>query len=152
VAPVLKRSLELSVQFFLTKYPTMFSNSPRCRVPHVNLDVLRETMHEADVASRFGLKNENDFIQWMQRENETFAARTEKQWVKARPKVSVSHLPHTASLIAHTRLTLSFFISQVGKGAAGTNAAYVKALGKATDSGFFLGMSDTWLETKEGGK
>jgi hypothetical protein len=45
-----------------------------------------------------------------------------------------------------------FFISQVGKGAAGTNAAYVKALGKATDSGFFLGMSDTWLETKEGGK
>jgi hypothetical protein len=108
VAPVLKRSLELSVQFFLTKYPTMFSNSPRCRVPHVNLDVLRETMHEADVASRFGLKNENDFIQWMQRENETFAARTEKQWVKARPKVSVSHLPHTASLIAHTRLTLSF--------------------------------------------
>ena len=112
-----------SSRITMPAYPAMFSESTRCKIPNVNLDVLREQLHEAEVASRFGLKTEADFVAWMAAENARLGDRTEKQWVRMRPKR--------------------------GRGSAGSKEAYLKALAKAREHGFFLGMCETWLDVKE---
>ena len=123
VAPEMKWALEGAASALKAAYPAMFSESTRCKIPNVNLDVLREQLHEAEVASRFGLKTEADFVAWMAAENARLGDRTEKQWVRMRPKR--------------------------GRGSAGSKEAYLKALAKAREHGFFLGMCETWLDVKE---
>jgi hypothetical protein len=101
----------------------MFSESARCKIPNVNLDALREQLHEAEVARRFGLRTESDFTAWMGAENARLAGRSEKQWLRLRPKR--------------------------GRGSAGSKEAYLKALAKAREHGLFLGMCETWLDVKD---
>ena len=124
--PGMKWALEGAAQHFASKYPAMFSNSVRCKLPNLNLDLFRETLHEAEVGSRFNLANEADFITWMSAENEKLSNRSEKEWIKRRPKR--------------------------GKGSTGSKLQYVKALQKAKEHGFFLGMTDVWLDVKESEK
>lgn len=38
------------------RYPAMFKPSHACRPPHLNVDVLREEVHKADVLSRFQVR------------------------------------------------------------------------------------------------
>ena len=57
---------------------------------------------------------------WLLAENERLAARSDEEWVASRPKR--------------------------GRGSGGTVASFQKALAKARDNNFFLGMDFTWLE------
>ena len=86
VAPEMKWALEGAAGALKNKYPAMFSESARCKIPNVNLDALREQLHEAEVARRFGLRTESDFTAWMGAENARLAGRSEKQWLRLRPK------------------------------------------------------------------
>ena len=122
VSPEMKWALEGAAGALKAEYPAMFSESTRCKIPNVNLDVIREQLHEAEVARRFGLRTELDFLEWMSAENARLGARTEKQWLRLRPKR--------------------------GRGSAGSKEAYLKALAKAREHGFFLGMCETWLDVK----
>ena len=122
VPPEMKWALEGAAGTLKAQYPAMFSESVRCKIPNVNLDVLREQLHEAEVARRFGLRTESDFTAWMGAENARLAGRSEKQWLRLRPKR--------------------------GRGSAGSKEAYLKALAKAREHGFFLGMCETWLDVK----
>ena len=123
VKPEMKWALEGAATALKNQYPAMFSESARCKIPNVNLDALREQLHEAEVASRFGLNTEADFVAWLLAENKRLGDRTEKQWMRARPKR--------------------------GRGSAGSKETYLKALAKAREHGFFLGMCETWLDVKE---
>jgi hypothetical protein len=123
VAPEMKWALEGAAGALKNKYPAMFSESARCKIPNVNLDALREQLHEAEVARRFGLRTESDFTAWMGAENARLAGRSEKQWLRLRPKR--------------------------GRGSAGSKEAYLKALAKAREHGLFLGMCETWLDVKD---
>ena len=122
VPPEMKWALEGAAGTLKAQYPAMFSESVRCKIPNVNLDVLREQLHEAEVARRFSLRTERDFLDWMSAENARLGARAEKQWLRLRPKR--------------------------GRGSAGSKEAYLKALAKAREHGFFLGMCETWLDVK----
>jgi len=123
MAPEMKWALEGAAGALKNKYPAMFSESARCKIPNVNLDALREQLHEAEVARRFGLRTESDFTAWMGAENARLAGRSEKQWLRLRPKR--------------------------GRGSAGSKEAYLKALAKAREHGLFLGMCETWLDVKD---
>ena len=89
----------------------------------MNIDALREELHGAEVGSRLGLTTEDDLVGWMLKVNAELAERSEKQWLRLRPKR--------------------------GRGSAGSKEAYLKALAKAREHGLFLGMCETWLDAKD---
>jgi len=117
-----KRALDGAASFFAKKYPSMFSESARCKLPNLNVDALREQLHDAEVGARYGLKTERDFVTWMRAENQKLSERSEKRWLELRPKR--------------------------GRGSSGSEERYLKALAKAKEHGFYLGMCETWLDVK----
>merc|ERR1711871_1779993 len=98
----------------------MFSPSSRCKIPNINIDTLRDELFDAEVVTRFGIKSEAQFKAWLRAQNERLAARSNDEWVASRP----------------TR----------GRGSQGTLATFKKALAKAREHNFFLGMDYTWLD------
>ena len=115
--------LEGAAQRIKERYPAMFSASERCKIPNVNLDVLREELFSAEVVNRFGIADEDAFVTWLEGENAKLAQRTEKEWLEARPKR--------------------------GRGSTGSEETYLKALAKAKEHGFYLGMDFSWLDVTD---
>ena len=122
-APDVKWMLEGAAQRLKERSPAMFSTSERCKVPNVHLDVLREELFAAEVVARFGIADEEQFVSWLAAENAKLAARSEKEWLKARPKR--------------------------GRGSTGSKETYLKALAKAREHGFYLGMDFSWLDVTD---
>jgi hypothetical protein len=118
--PEAKWALEGAAQRLKARYPAMFSASPRCKAPNVHIDQLREEMHEARVMERFALASEEATLAWLDAVNDRLAERDDDAWLAARPKR--------------------------GKGSGGTRATYLKALAKAREHGFYLGMDFNWLD------
>ena len=124
VAPAdVKWMLEGAAQRIKERYRAMFSASERCKIPNVNLDVLREELFSAEVVTRFGIADEDAFVAWLESENAKLAQRTEKEWLEARPKR--------------------------GRGSTGSEETYLKALAKAKEHGFYLGMDFSWLDVTD---
>ena len=121
--PDVKWMLEGAAQRIKERYPAMFSASERCKIPNVNLDVLREELFSAEVVNRFGIADEDAFVTWLEGENAKLARRTEKEWLEARPKR--------------------------GRGSTGSEETYLKALAKAKEHGFYLGMDFSWLDVTD---
>ena len=121
--PDVKWMLEGAAQRIKELYPAMFSASERCKIPNVNLDVLREELFSAEVVNRFGIADEDAFVTWLEGENAKLAQRTEKEWLEARPKR--------------------------GRGSTGSEETYLKALAKAKEHGFYLGMDFSWLDVTD---
>lgn len=121
--PDVKWMLEGAAQRIKERYPAMFSTSERCKIPNVNLDVLREELFSAEVVNRFGIADEDAFVTWLEGENAKLAQRTEKEWLEARPKR--------------------------GRGSTGSEETYLKALAKAKEHGFYLGMDFSWLDVTD---
>ena len=118
--PEAKWALEGAAQRLKARYPAMFSSSPRCKAPNIHIDQLREEMHEARVMERFALASEEATLAWLDAVNDRLAERDDDAWLAARPKR--------------------------GKGSGGTRATYRKALAKAREHGFYLGMDFNWLD------
>lgn len=121
--PDMKWMLEGAVQRLKAEWPAMFSDSARCKQPNVNLDNLREELFNAEVTSRFNIATEEDFVTWLKATNQRLAERSDEQWLEARPKR--------------------------GRGSGGSVATYMKALSKARDNNFFLGMDFMWLDADD---
>ena len=100
------------------RYPAMFKPSHGCRPPHVNVDVLREEMHRAQLLRREGLTTAEQLIGWIEARNEELSARDAAEWGKS------------------VRIK--------------TDSALEKALAKAKNEGFYLGLTWDWVQ--EGGK
>lgn len=105
--------LTTAAEVLRERYPEMFKASHNCRAPHVNVDVLREQMHKAELLGRLGVKTAEQLIEWIEGTNALLATRTDAEWSGGRAK---------------------------------TGAALEKALGKAREHRFFLGLSWDWLE------
>ena len=51
-------------------FPEMFSASQRCRVPHLNIDNLRDALFASEVVKRHDLKSPKALESWMMAQNE----------------------------------------------------------------------------------
>lgn len=60
------------------QYPDMFKPSQKCRVPHLNVDNLRDALFAAEVLKRHKLKSAAALTRWMQAQNEVLAAKYEE--------------------------------------------------------------------------
>ena len=54
-----------------TTFPAMFSESQRCRSPHLNIDNLRDALFAANVISRHNLSTAKQLEEWLLKQNET---------------------------------------------------------------------------------
>lgn len=89
------------------QYPEMFKASQQCRVPHLNVDNLRDALFASEILKRHNIKSTAALVELMQTQNELLAAKFEDAGAAA--KVSP------------------------------------KALEKAKQFGFYLGLESSWL-------
>jgi hypothetical protein len=63
----------------MAKYPEMFSDSQRCRTPHLNIDNLRDALFASDVLQRHNIKTSTALEQWMLGQNELLASKFQSE-------------------------------------------------------------------------
>ena len=56
-------------------FPDMFSPSQRCRVPHLNVDNLRDALFAANVIQRHKLRSPKALLDWMMDQNQKLAVK-----------------------------------------------------------------------------
>ena len=61
-------------------HPDMFKASANCRAPHVNIDMLRNELHAADVLGQHKIKTAEELVAWLGAHNEALAARDDAAW------------------------------------------------------------------------
>ena len=61
--------LTIAAETLRDKYPAMFKPSHGCRPPHVNVDVMREEMHRAELLSREKLTTADQLVSWLEERN-----------------------------------------------------------------------------------
>jgi len=109
-------ALEGAAASLKAKFPAMFKTSERCLPPHLNVDVLKDKLFQADVMPRFKLTTSKQLLDWMLEQNVKLAERSDDEWIELRgPKGSSKKKEET----------------------------FLKALIKARDTEFYLG-SDNW--------
>ncbi|KAL1515212.1 hypothetical protein AB1Y20_004273 [Prymnesium parvum] len=56
-------------QLLSTRYPNMFKPSHNCRPPHVNVDVLRNKIFQANIIRDKGIKSSEELLAWLEARN-----------------------------------------------------------------------------------
>lgn len=65
-----RRIIDGAASTLLMTYSTMFKPSQKCRVPHLNVDNLRDAIFAAGVLKRHGMKSQKALVKWMMDSNE----------------------------------------------------------------------------------
>jgi hypothetical protein len=114
-------ALAFAVESLRAKFKPMFKPTKACRAPHLNVDLLRQELYDANVLVRHcdiealgkGDKQAGDaLLRWLLAANDTLASRSDDEWRE-------SH--------------------------KGSKAAFTKALQKARENGLYLGLEKSWL-------
>lgn len=58
----------------------MFKVSQNCKIPHLNIDNLRDDLFQHNVVGRHELTSEQALYEWLVRENEALQAKSDKDW------------------------------------------------------------------------
>lgn len=61
-------------------FPEMFKVSQNCKVPHLNIDNLRDDLYQYGVVGRHDIKTADQLVDWLTRENEALGQKSEKDW------------------------------------------------------------------------
>lgn len=61
-------------------YPAMFKASANCRLPHVNIDNLRDAIFKANVVGRAGMGSAAQLVEWVRAKNNLIAKRSDAEW------------------------------------------------------------------------
>ena len=84
-APHAKGALEAAAATLATRYAPMFKPSTACKPPHVNLDALRDKLHQLDVMAAHGLSDGAELLGWLLARNAALAALSDEAWAARRP-------------------------------------------------------------------
>ncbi|KAL3934358.1 MAG: hypothetical protein SGBAC_009907 [Bacillariaceae sp.] len=79
-----------AAKYFKETYPDMFSESQRCRPPHLNEDNLRDAIFAADIIDRHSLKSIKQLQDWIMSQNETMQSKMQDE--EAQQKVNAKAL------------------------------------------------------------
>jgi len=70
-----RRVLTEAAESLNQQYPDMFSASQNCRVPHLNVDNLRDALFAANVIKKHSLSSPKKLLAWLLNKNEALAAK-----------------------------------------------------------------------------
>mmetsp|Transcript_26884 Transcript_26884/g.55018 ORF Transcript_26884/g.55018 Transcript_26884/m.55018 type:complete len:591 (+) Transcript_26884:132-1904(+) len=123
--------LAAAVDALASEFPAFFKESPRCRMPNLHADNLRELLFAAKVVPQLPRKTDEDLLCWLMRKNDELSAFSDAEW---------------ESMLRPTKG------KNKGGGAAGGGGmgkAKEAALKKARTGNFFLGMDTRWADSDE---
>lgn len=84
-------SVNTAVEQLFQRFPLMFKPSSRCRAPHVHIDSLRDEIFQADICSRYTLRDSEALMHWIMNQNNTLSTLSENQWIERYPgKIGVN--------------------------------------------------------------
>jgi hypothetical protein len=75
-----KQHLNEATEILAARYSAMFSDSARCRVPHVNVDRLRDDIFQSGTMVQHNLTSTAALVEWLDGVNATRAANGATQW------------------------------------------------------------------------
>eukprot|EP00242_Pyramimonas_sp_CCMP2087_P001594 CAMPEP_0198231234 /NCGR_PEP_ID=MMETSP1445-20131203/115093_1 /TAXON_ID=36898 /ORGANISM="Pyramimonas sp., Strain CCMP2087" /LENGTH=405 /DNA_ID=CAMNT_0043911835 /DNA_START=146 /DNA_END=1360 /DNA_ORIENTATION=- len=75
-----RMALEGAVGSVQRRCPTIFKTSQRCLAPHLNKDVLKDKLFQADVMTRFKLTTSKQLFDWMMEQNTKLGKRSDDEW------------------------------------------------------------------------
>lgn len=113
-----KAVLDAAVAALAAQYPAMFKASHSCKPPHLNVDALRDRLFQLDILAAHDLTTPDALLAWLASRNAALAGLTPEAWDLRRP----------------------------ARKSAASDATFAKALAKAREHGFFLGVDSRWLE------
>jgi len=112
-----KAVLDVAVAQLAAQHPAMFKPSHACKPPHLNVDTLRDRLFQLDILAAHQLSTADALLNWLASHNTALAGLTLEQWDLRRP----------------------------ARRSAASDATFLKALGKAREHDFYLGMDGRWL-------
>ncbi|KAL7431645.1 hypothetical protein ACHAXH_003395, partial [Discostella pseudostelligera] len=118
--------IDYAASHFHDTFPAMFSSSPRCRSPHLNLDNFRDALFASEIIQREKIGSGGELVKWITKRNEQLRIR-----YKSSEQVVEENSGDTAARELED------------DGKKGTiNETAIK---KAQKHDFYLGLESTWL-------
>ena len=90
-----------------SSYPQMFSSSQKCRVPHVNIDNMRDALFAANVLKRHQIKSTAALEAWLLEQNDLMAEKYQSP--EAQESVSKSALAKATKFSFYLGLDSSWY-------------------------------------------
>lgn len=84
-APDAKSVLEGAAATLAAHYPHMFKPSTACKAPHVNIDALRDRLHQTDALAAHGLAGAPALLDWLLQRNAALEQLSDAGWAQRRP-------------------------------------------------------------------
>ena len=136
-----KDALEAAAATLAARYAPMFKPSVNCKPPHVNMDALRDKLHQLDVMAAHGLGGGAELLEWLLERNAALGALSDAAWAKRRPARKTAAADATFAKVRHKvgGMDAASLLSL-------TRVCGTQALAKAREHRFFLGMDWRWLE------
>lgn len=113
-----KELITVSVEALRADFPDMFKPTSRCKIPHLNIDVLRDDLYSANVLRVRTFASPDDFQQQLRRINNSL-------------KEKFQQLQNESDVESQT-----------------FSKSFVSALSKAQKFDFYLGMEKDWIYDK----
>jgi hypothetical protein len=105
-------------------FPDMFRASQRCRIPHVNIDNLRDMVFQARVVKRNKITSSDELFQWFLDRNEMTSDLTEdREWLNRSRRLA--------------------------RRGGSTGIMFEKALTKSKTKKFYLGLTNEWVDMEQ---
>jgi hypothetical protein len=57
--------------------------SVNCRIPHLNIDSLRDELHKGNVVGRLGITTGDQLLEWIKAKNKLLSSKSDADWAKA---------------------------------------------------------------------
>lgn len=78
--PDIKCIIDGAMNRMLSRYPAFFKSSLNPKLPHINIDNLRDDLYQHHVVERQGLKTARELEEWLQQVNEILSQKHDKDW------------------------------------------------------------------------
>lgn len=77
-----KKTINDASEFIRNKYEDMFKASTNCRLPHMNIDNLRDELFKSNIVGRENIENSEQLVEWIMARNNFLAKKKDAYWKK----------------------------------------------------------------------
>ena len=77
-----KKTINDGCELIRSKYEDMFKASTNCRMPHMNIDNLRDELFKSNIIGRENIENSSQLVEWIMARNTFLAKKKEAYWKK----------------------------------------------------------------------
>ena len=77
-----KKTINDASEIIRNKYSDMFKASTNCRIPHMNIDNLRDELFKSNIVGRENIENSEQLVEWIMARNTYLSKKKDAYWKK----------------------------------------------------------------------